>query len=45
MEAELEEGEAYDDDTSIDPEIAFSYLVRALFCSLLCVNQILWINL
>ncbi|XP_027165558.1 uncharacterized protein LOC113765539 [Coffea eugenioides] len=26
MEAELEEGEAYDDDTSIDPEIAFSYL-------------------
>lgn len=26
MDAELEEGEAYDDDTGIDPEIAFSYL-------------------
>lgn len=31
--AELEEGEAYDDDTSIDLDSALSYLVRVLFCS------------
>lgn len=36
-DAELEEGEAAyykdDDDRSIDPDIALSYLVRVLYCS------------
>lgn len=41
-EHDLEEGEACyyynkdDDDTSIDPDIALSYIVRVLFVSPIC---------